>query len=108
MQVADALNAQIAFTLFDAWMNAVHSRQHHQCKGNIASPLLDAAFKAFDAYAATKETEFAAMASSITSQMGAEVSPAQSSPLSYSTTYNHAGIASTKDLAPFLALNLMA
>ena len=103
--------AEDPFTLFDAWLKAVEGHRHHGKhgkKGGVESPLVDAAFKAFDRYVQTVETEHAAMASSISSQLaGTEIATASGgSAGTYCQSGN--GVATTKDIAPFLALNLMA
>src|SRR6478672_4362259 len=93
MQVSDALNAQIGFTLFDAWLDAVEARHHHgrhhrRCgRGGVESPLIDAAFQAFNQYVKTKEIEFAALASTITS-LSPELSCAAGAGIASAGTYS--------------------
>jgi ABC-type xylose transport system substrate-binding protein len=91
MQVGGVLNAQVGLALFDDWLQAVQSRQHPQ----VASPLIDAAFKAFDTYLEIVEAQHTAQIA------GAAI---------YALNPQGMGAVpvTRQDIAPFLALNILA
>jgi len=101
MQVNAILDPQIGFTLFDSYLNAVraHRKGHHDhgTSGGISSPLVNAAFQAFNNYAATMEAGFQAQIAGLSAQL-----------TGYAPNPQATGALTTKDIAPFLALNIMA
>jgi hypothetical protein len=93
MDIAGIQSGMVGMALFDAWIGAVHkTRKAHRPEG---SPLVAAAAAAFEQYIGAVET-----------QMGAQI-------LGLSTyALNRGGtgvkLHSRADMAPFLALNVMA
>ena len=102
MFVGDVHNAALGFAIFDAWLRAVesshHSRHSRACRRSeeVESPLIDAAFQAFNAYAKTVEAANAAQIAALAPQV-----------IGYTQTPN-GGVATTQMLAPFYALSVMA
>jgi hypothetical protein len=93
MDVAGIQSGLIGFALFDMWSAAVQkSQKAHKAKG---SPLVAAAAQAFEAYIQSTEIGIAA-----------QISGAAAYALNPGGTSVHA--LTTQDIAPFLALNIMA
>ena len=93
MNVSAIQNAMIGMTMFDAWDAALTKTKKAHRVGY--DPLIDAADKAFRAYVQTAEIGFAAQIAGVAMYAlnpgGQSVSPV-----------------TAKDMAPFLALNVLA
>jgi hypothetical protein len=93
MDIAGIQNGLIGIALFDMWDAAVQKSQGAQkTKG---SPLVAAAAQAFESYVQTQEIGFAAQIS------GAAV-------YALNPGGNSVHALTTQDIAPFLAMNVMA
>jgi hypothetical protein len=100
MPIDPTHNAQLGFAIFDTWLRAVeksHHSHHGKCAAGISSPLVDAAFQAFNAYAHSVEAMNNAQIAALSPQLQL-----------YSLNKSGTGAISSADLAPFLALNIMA
>jgi hypothetical protein len=103
VQVNSLLDSQIGLTLFDLWLDSVQKRRRCHRTGHggggdgIESPLIDAAFQAFNAYVRTVETMNNAQIAALAPQV-----------LGYTSNGQSATPITTQDIAPFLALNIMA
>lgn len=95
MSVGSIQNTLMAFSLFDAWAAGMDQLQKARLKEGVGSPLLAAVNDAFQAYVKNVETQNASMI------MGA---------VTYALNSNGQGIkpVTTADIAPFLALNVLA
>ncbi len=61
MNIAGIQNAMVGFTLFDSWLAGM--KKMDAVLNPPASPLVDAAFKAFDVYLGTQEAQHNALIS---------------------------------------------
>ncbi len=92
MNIGQVQNAMIGFTLFDAWaagMDKINKARNHP-----ASPLVDAAFQAFEGYLATAQAQHAAQIIGAAYALNAQGTGAQ--------------LLSRSQMAPLLALNILA
>ena len=96
-------NAAIGFALFDMWMNGL--KKSNKAKQAVGSPLLAAASAAFEQYVSTVEVQNAAMIDSV-----AQTALNPKSPVIYGVSANgiNANPITSQEIAPFLALNVMA
>jgi len=105
MTVGGIENAMVGFALFDAWSAAMHKLNHNHT--NIASPLVDAAFKAFESYADSMDAQHSALIAGVGAQLSMSVST-QVAGYALNAQRNGANLITTSQMAPFLALNIMA
>ncbi len=92
MNIAGVQSGMVGMALFDMWMDCLRaSNKAHQ---TIGSPLLKAASDAFESYIATQEAGHTAQIAGLAAYVMTPKGGAQ-------------GI-SPQQLAPFLALNIMA
>jgi hypothetical protein len=97
MDVAGINNGLLGMALFDMWDAAV--KKTHGTQKSQGSPLVAAAAKAFDAYIQTAEIGMAAQISQVGGNLGIyALNPGGQS----------AKPITSQDIAPFLALNIMA
>lgn len=93
MDIAGIQSGLVGMALFDLWHNAVQNAT--QCRRAQGSPLVAAAAAAFEQYIATTEIQMAAQVATL-------------STYALQPGGNAAKLAAPADLAPFLALNLLA
>lgn len=94
MSVGNIQSALIGFALFDSYISGM--RKLHQSERVVASPLVDAAFKAFEGYVETMEVQHAAQI------MGASAALYTLNPGGSSVS-----LITKSQMAPLLALNIM-
>jgi hypothetical protein len=97
MSVGSIQSAMVSFALFDAWMSGMKKLD---AANNVpASPLVNAAFQAFEGYLNTVQMQNTAMIAGVSAQLGIYGLNAQG---------NGALPITNNELAPLLALNVMA
>lgn len=93
MNIEGIQSGLVGMALFDSWQASVQAA--HKTRKSCGSPLVAAAAAAFEQYIGAVET-----------QMGAQISALASYALAPSG--NAVRLVNSKDMAPFLALNIMA
>jgi hypothetical protein len=112
MDISSIQSGCVGMALFDMWFDSV--QKAHGKKPVHGDPLVAAAAQAFESYIQTQEMGFAVQIASLGANLGINagtsttVNPA--SALAYALNPNGQSVSpvSQQDLAPFLALNVMA
>ncbi len=92
MNIGSIENTMVAFTLFDAW--AAGMEKINKARHPVASPLVDAAFQAFEGYLNTVEAQHASQIIGISYALNAKGTGTQ--------------LITRAQMAPLLALNILA
>jgi hypothetical protein len=108
MNIAGIQSGLVGMAIFDMWYDAVKKTQGKSTAHG--SPLVAAAAEAFESYIQTQELTFASQIASLGANIGINTSPNVGSSLAYALNPggNSVSPISQQDLAPFLALNIMA
>jgi hypothetical protein len=91
MTIGGVQSAMVGFTLFDAWAAGMEKINHSR---RTCDPLIDAAFKAFEGYLNTQEAMHTSMIAGAAYMLNAQ--------------HNGAQLITNQQLAPLLALNILA
>lgn len=104
MNISQVQSAQVGFALFDAWHASI-DRLHHRRKTHQGSPLVHAAFVAFENYLDSKELEHSVQIAGVAAQINVSM---QAQLSTYGLNPQGNGVITIPQMAPLLALNLIA
>ena len=103
MDVGQVQNAMVGMALFDAWSQGL-DKMIKASQSQQGDPLIAAAFAAFEQYIDTVEVQHGAMIAGA----AAMVQGSTGQPSGYALNPQGSGVMSTSQMAPLLALNVMA
>ncbi|HUO10772.1 MAG TPA: hypothetical protein VM008_20895 [Phycisphaerae bacterium] len=107
MDVGQIQSGLVGMALFDSYMSSVDAAHHK--KHQQGDPLVAAAFAAFEGYLNTVEASNAAMIAGVSAQLGANAAGAGGAALNvYGLNSQGTGVISQQQMAPLLALNVLA
>jgi hypothetical protein len=108
MDIAGIQSGMVGMALFDMWYDSV--RKAHGKSTGHGDPLVAAAAQAFESYIQTQEMGFAAQIATVGASIGINSPTGATSAAAYALNPGGHSVSpiSQQDIAPFLALNVMA
>jgi hypothetical protein len=108
MNIAGIQSGNVGMALFDMWFDSI--QKAHGKRPVHGDPLVAAACQAFESYIQTQEMGFAAQIASVGASVGTNAAAGASAIAGYALNPGGHSVSpiSQQDIAPFLALNVMA